>query len=210
MSRGIFITMEGPDGSGKSTQIALLKEYLEKEGYDVIITREPGGTKISENIREVILNPDYKEMSSVTEMLLYASARAQLIAEVIGPAIDSGKAVISDRFVDSSLVYQGMARGLGVEKVYEINKTAIGDYMPDVTFMLDLPAEVGISRKKDQKELDRMEQESIDFHKSVAEGYRQMAARFPDRIKTIDATLPIEEICGIIKGRVKELLDAQM
>ncbi len=210
MSRGIFITMEGPDGSGKSTQIALLKEYLEKEGYDVIITREPGGTKISENIREVILNPDYKEMSSVTEMLLYASARAQLIAEVIGPAIDSGKAVISDRFVDSSLVYQGMARGLGVEKVYEINKVAIGDYMPDVTFMLDLPAEVGISRKKDQKELDRMEQESLDFHRSVAEGYRSMAERFPERIKTIDATLPIEEICGIIKGRVKELLDAHM
>ena len=205
MSRGIFITMEGPDGSGKSTQIALLKEYLEKEGYDVIITREPGGTRISENIREVILNPEYKEMSSVTEMLLYASARAQLIAEVIGPAIDSGKAVISDRFVDSSLVYQGMARGLGV---YEINKAAIGDYMPDVTFMLDLPAEVGISRKKDQKELDRMEQESLDFHRSVADGYRQMADRFPDRIKTIDATLPIEEICGIIKGRVKELLDA--
>ena len=202
--------MEGPDGSGKSTQIALLKEYLEKEGYDVIITREPGGTKISENIREVILNPDYKEMSSVTEMLLYASARAQLIAEVIGPAIDSGKAVISDRFVDSSLVYQGMARGLGVEKVYEINKVAIGDYMPDVTFMLDLPAEVGISRKKDQKELDRMEQESLDFHRSVAEGYRSMAERFPERIKTIDATLPIEEICGIIKGRVKELLDAHM
>lgn len=208
MSRGIFITMEGPDGSGKSTQIALLKEYLEKEGYDVIITREPGGTKISENIREVILNPDYKEMSSVTEMLLYASARAQLIAEVIGPAIDSGKAVISDRFVDSSLVYQGIARGLGVEKVYEINKAAIGDYMPDVTFMLDLPAETGIARKKDQKELDRMEQESLDFHRSVAEGYREMARRFPERIKTIDATLPIEEICGIIKGRVKDLLDA--
>ena len=208
MSRGIFITMEGPDGSGKSTQIALLKEYLEKEGYDVIITREPGGTKISENIREVILNPDYKEMSSVTEMLLYASARAQLIAEVIGPAIDSGKAVIRDRFVDSSLVYQGMARGLGVEKVYEINKAAIGDYMPDVTFMLDLPAETGIARKKDQKELDRMEQESLDFHRSVAEGYREMARRFPERIKTIDATLPIEEICGIIKGRVKDLLDA--
>ena len=208
MRRGIFITMEGPDGSGKSTQIALLKEYLEKEGYDVIITREPGGTKISENIREVILNPDYKEMSSVTEMLLYASARAQLIAEVIGPAIDSGKAVISDRFVDSSLVYQGIARGLGVEKVYEINKAAIGDYMPDVTFMLDLPAETGIARKKDQKELDRMEQESLDFHRSVAEGYREMARRFPERIKTIDATLPIEEICGIIKGRVKDLLDA--
>ena len=208
MSRGIFITMEGPDGSGKSTQIALLREYLEKTGYDVIITREPGGTRISEDIRETILNPEFREMSPVTEMMLYASARSQLVAEVIGPAIDSGKAVISDRFVDSSLVYQGMARGLGVDTVFEINKVAIGDYMPDVTFLLDLPAEIGISRKKDQKELDRMELESLEFHKKVAQGFRDMAARFPERIKTIDATLPIEEICGIIKSRVKELLDA--
>ena len=200
--------MEGPDGSGKSTQIALLKEYLENEGYDVIITREPGGTVISEAIREVILNKDFTEMSPVTEMLLYASARAQLIAELVGPALEEGKAVISDRFVDSSLVYQGMARGLGVEKVYEVNKQAIGKYMPDVTFLLDLPAEVGISRKKDQKELDRMELESLEFHKKVAQGYRDMAARFPERIKTIDATLPIEEICGIIKGDVRDILTA--
>ncbi len=206
MSRGIFITMEGPDGSGKSTQISRLKEYLEKEGYNVLITREPGGTVISEAIREIILNKDFTEMSPVTEMMLYASARAQLIAEVVGPAIDNGTAVISDRFVDSSLVYQGMARGLGVDTVYEINKVAIGDYMPDVTFMLDLPAEIGISRKKDQKELDRMELESLEFHKKVAEGYRSLAAKFPDRIKTIDATLPIDEICGIIKGEVKHLL----
>ncbi|MCR5544037.1 MAG: dTMP kinase [Eubacterium sp.] len=208
MSKGIFITMEGPDGSGKSTQIALLKEYLETEGYDVIITREPGGTVISEAIREVILNKDFTEMSPVTEMLLYASARAQLIAELVGPALEEGKAVISDRFVDSSLVYQGMARGLGVEMVYEVNKQAIGKYMPDVTFLLDLPAEVGISRKKDQKELDRMELESLEFHKKVAQGYRDMAARFPERIKTIDATLPIEEICGIIKGDVRDILSA--
>ena len=200
--------MEGPDGSGKSTQIALLKEYLETEGYDVIITREPGGTVISEAIREVILNKDFTEMSPVTEMLLYASARAQLIAELVGPALEEGKAVISDRFVDSSLVYQGMARGLGVEMVYEVNKQAIGKYMPDVTFLLDLPAEVGISRKKDQKELDRMELESLEFHTKVAQGYRDMAARFPERIKSIDATLPIEEICGIIKGDVRDILSA--
>ncbi len=206
MKKGIFITMEGPDGSGKSTQIELLKEYLQKEGYDVLITREPGGTKISEAIREVILNKDFREMSPVTEMLLYASARAQLIAELVGPALDSGKAVISDRFVDSSLVYQGMARGLGVDTVLEVNKLAIGKYMPDVTFHLDLPAEVGISRKKDQKELDRMELESVEFHKKVAQGYRDMAARFPERIKTIDATLPIDEICVIIIDSVKSLL----
>ena len=206
MSKGIFITMEGPDGSGKSTQIALLKEYLEGEGFDVLITREPGGNRISEAIREIILNKDYTEMSPVTEMLLYASARAQLIGEIVGPALDAGKAVISDRFVDSSLVYQGMARGLGVDTVYNINLVAIGDYMPDATFLLDLPAEAGISRKKDQKELDRMEMESLEFHKKVAAGYRELAERFPDRIKTVDATLPIEDICGIIKGRVKELL----
>ena len=209
MSRGIFISMEGPDGSGKSTQIELIKEYLEKEGKDVIITREPGGTRISEAIREIILNSEYTEMSPVTEMMLYASARAQLIAEVIGPAIESGKAVISDRFVDSSLVYQGMARGLGVETVYEINKVAIGEYMPQLTIMLDLPAEVGIGRKKDQKELDRMELESLEFHKKVAAGYREMAQRFPERIKSIDATLPIEEIYGIIKGSVEGLLGSK-
>ncbi len=209
MDRGIFITMEGPDGSGKSTQIDLLKEYLESAGYDVLITREPGGNRISEAIREIILNSEYTEMSPVTEMMLYASARAQLIAEVIGPAIESGKAVISDRFVDSSLVYQGMARGLGVETVYEINKVAIGEYMPQLTIMLDLPAEVGISRKKDQKELDRMELESLEFHKKVAAGYREMAERFPERIKRIDATLPIEEIYGIIKGSVEGLLSSK-
>lgn len=209
MNRGIFITMEGPDGSGKSTQIELLKQYLEGAGYDVLITREPGGTRISEAIREIILNSEYTEMSPVTEMMLYASARAQLIAEVIGPAIESGKAVISDRFVDSSLVYQGMARGLGVETVYEINKVAIGEYMPQLTIMLDLPAEVGISRKKDQKELDRMELESLDFHKKVAAGYREMAQRFPERIKSIDATLPIGEIYGIIKGSVEGLLGSK-
>lgn len=207
MSKGIFITMEGPDGSGKSTQIALLKEYLESEGYNVLITREPGGTIISEAIRGIILNKDYTEMSPVTEMLLYASARAQLIAEVVGPELDKGNAVISDRFVDSSLVYQGMARGLGVDAVYEVNKQAIGKYMPDVTFLLDLPAEVGISRKKDQKELDRMELESLEFHKKVAEGYRELAVRFPERIETVDATKPIEEISSLIKDRVRGILN---
>ena len=206
MSKGIFITMEGPDGSGKSTQIDLLREYLEKEGYDVLITREPGGTRISEAIREVILNKEYTEMSPVTEMLLYASARAQLINEVVGPALESGKAVISDRFVDSSLVYQGIARGLGVENVYNINLQAIGKYMPDVTFLLDLPADIGIARKKDQKELDRMESESLQFHRDVADGYRSLAERFPDRIEKIDATLPIDRICDIIKVRINELL----
>ena len=206
MSKGLFISMEGPDGSGKSTQIELLKQYFEETGKEVIITREPGGNRISEAIREIILNKDFTEMSPTTEMLLYASARAQLISEVIAPAIDSGKMVISDRFVDSSLVYQGLARGLGVENVYEVNKHAIGDYMPDITFMFDLPAEVGLSRKKDQKELDRMELEGLEFHKKVAEGYREMAQRFPERITVVDATLPVTEIYGIVVEHVKGLM----
>ena len=197
--------MEGPDGSGKSTQIELLKKYFEENGKEVLITREPGGNRISEAIREIILNKDFTEMAPTTEMLLYASARAQLISEVIAPAIDAGKMVISDRFVDSSLVYQGLARGLGVENVYEVNKHAIGDYMPDITFMFDLPAEVGLARKKDQKELDRMELEGLEFHKKVAEGYREMAARFPERIRTIDATLPVQDIYDIVVEAVSEL-----
>ena len=204
--KGIFISVEGPDGAGKSTQIERLKEYLAQKGYEVLITREPGGTVISEAVRELLLDPKHKELKPETELLLYAAARAQLVGEVIGPAIEAGKAVISDRFVDSSVVYQGIARELGVETVYEVNRPAIGEYMPDVTFLLDLPAEVGIARKKDQAELDRMEQESLDFHRKVAEGYRTLAKRDPERIKTIDATLPVDTICDMIKDKVQALL----
>lgn len=204
--KGIFISMEGPDGSGKTTQIELIKKYLEEKGYEIIITREPGGTVISEAIREIILNKDYMEMSHMTEALLYASARAQLVSEVIKPAIEAGKAVISDRFVDSSAVYQGMARGLGVENVYEINKHAIQGLMPDVTIHLDLPAKVGISRKKEQAELDRMELQTIEFHEQVAEGYRKLAALDPERIYTIDATLPINTIHEKIVEKLNQVL----
>jgi len=207
--KGIFITMEGPDGAGKTTQIRKLSEALQEQGYEVIITREPGGTAISEAIRGILLDPEHKEMKSSTELLLYAAARAQLVAEVIGPAVDAGKAVISDRFVDSSVVYQGIARGLGVETVYEVNRPAIGKYMPDVTILLDLPAEIGIARKKDQAELDRMEQESLDFHRKVAEGYRQLAARDPKRIHAIDATLPIDVICDMIKDKVYSAIQSK-
>lgn len=204
--RGIFISMEGPDGSGKSTQLELLKKYLSDKGYEIIITREPGGTRISEAVREIILNKEYTEMSYMTEALLYASARAQLVSEVIKPAIDEGKAVISDRFVDSSAVYQGMARGLGVENVYKMNEFAIQGVMPDLTIHLDLPAKVGISRKKDQKELDRMELEALDFHEKVAEGYRKLAELAHDRIYTIDATLPIDDIHGLIIEKIENIL----
>ncbi|HCA22482.1 MAG TPA: dTMP kinase [Lachnospiraceae bacterium] len=201
---GFFISMEGPDGSGKSTQIELLKKYFEDKGIECVITREPGGTRISEAVRGIILNKDYTEMDYMTELLLYASARAQLVSEVILPALEEGKCVISDRFVDSSAVYQGIARGLGVETVYEINKYATRNRFPDKTFLLDLPAEVGIARKKDQKDLDRMELEKLSFHEKVAQGYREMADRDSERIVRIDATKSVEEIHEIIISEVSK------
>lgn len=191
---GIFITMEGPDGAGKSTQIDLLRGYLLEKGYDIIVCREPGGTVISEAIREVILNKEHKDMKNMTELLLYAAARAQLVGEVIQPALEEGKVVICDRFIESSAVYQGIARGMGIDLVYEVNQFAVGKTMPDITILLDVDAETGIGRKKQQAELDRMESEKLDFHKRVVEGYRLLAERDKNRMVKIDGRASIEEI----------------
>lgn len=201
--KGLFITLEGPDGSGKSTQIALLKDFLEQLGYEVVVTRDPGGTDISEQIRGIILDRRNQAMNSMTELLLYASSRAQLVGEVIKPAVESGKVVICDRFVDSSLVYQGMARGLGTDLVYDVNRYAVQNMMPDVTFFLDLPAEEGIRRKNDQKELDRMELEKTEFHQKVAEGYQKLAKEDAKRIVRIDAMLSVDEIHKQMTEEVK-------
>ena len=203
--KGLFIVMEGPDGSGKTTQINLLEQYLKEAGYECLITREPGGTVIGEEVRELILNPEYKEMSPVTEMLLYAASRAQLVHEVIGPALEAGRIVISDRFVDSSIVYQGIARNLGISTVASVNAPGIGIYRPDGIFFIDLSEEEGIRRKKNQKKLDRMEQESIDFHHLVSEGYRKVLAERPEVIK-IDGGKDIDVIQKKIRNHVDELL----
>ena len=195
--KGLFIVMEGPDGSGKTTQINLLKEYLEEAGYECLITREPGGTVIGEEIRQLILNPEHKEMSPVTEMLLYAASRAQLVHEVIGPALEEGKIVISDRFVDSSIVYQGIARKLGISTVSAVNAPGI--------FFIDLSEAEGLRRKKEQKNLDRMEQEGIDFHHMVSEGYRKVLSGRPEVMK-IDGGRSIDTIQKKIRNHVDELL----
>lgn len=201
--------MEGPDGSGKSTQIALLKEYFEACGYETLITREPGGTAISEKIREIILDKDFTEMGYMTEALLYASARAQLVTEVIAPALAASKVVISDRFIDSSAVYQGMARGLGVDRIYAINQYATQGIWPDVTIHLDLSAEIGLGRARGRASLDRMELLSLQFHEKVAQGYRDLAKLAPERIYTIDATQSIEDIhkkiIDCIKNKMQNL-----
>ena len=203
--KGLFIVMEGPDGSGKTTQINLLKEYLEEVGYECLITREPGGTVIGEEIRQLILNPEHKEMSPVTEMLLYAASRAQLVHEVIGPALEEGKIVISDRFVDSSIVYQGIARKLGISTVSAVNAPGIGIYRPDGIFFIDLSEAEGLRRKKEQKNLDRMEQEGIDFHHMVSEGYRKVLSGRPEVMK-IDGGRSIDTIQKKIRNHVDELL----
>ena len=203
--KGLFIVMEGPDGSGKTTQINLLKEYLEEAGYECLITREPGGTVIGEEVRQLILNPEHKEMSPVTEMLLYAASRAQLVHEVIGPALEEGKIVISDRFVDSSIVYQGIARKLGISTVSAVNAPGIGIYRPDGIFFIDLSEAEGLRRKKEQKNLDRMEQEGIDFHHMVSEGYREVLSGRPEVMK-IDGGRSIDTIQKKIRNHVDELL----
>lgn len=204
--KGIFITMEGPDGAGKSTQIDLLKKYLEDKGYNILLTRDPGGNDISEAIRGIILNKDFTEMGYMTELLLYASARAQLVKENIKPALEAGTAVIADRFVDSSAVYQGIGRGLGIDTVYKVNEFALQGIMPDMTILMDLDAEVGLARKKKQAELDRMERESVDFHKKVVAGYRDLADRYPERILKVDAALQVQEIHDIIVANIEKKL----
>lgn len=204
--KGIFITMEGPDGAGKSTQIDLLKKYLEGKGYNILLTRDPGGNDISEAIRGIILNKDFTEMGYMTELLLYASARAQLVKENIKPALEAGTAVIADRFVDSSAVYQGIGRGLGIDTVYKVNEFALQGIMPDMTILMDLDAEVGLARKKNQAELDRMERESVDFHKKVVAGYRDLADRYPERILKVDAALQVQEIHDIIVTNIEKKL----
>lgn len=192
--KGLFITIEGPDGSGKSTQIKKLADYLEQAGHAVVLTREPGGTKISEKIREIILDKDNIEMDPVTEALLYAASRAQHVAEVIRPALKEGKTVICDRFVDSSIVYQGIGRELGIETVENINCIAVKNTLPHITFLFQLCPEIGLERKTQQGEKDRLEQEALAFHQKVFEGYKGLKELYPDRIVVVDASRSIEEM----------------
>lgn len=204
---GLFITIEGTDGSGKTTQIEMLSEYLKSKGFDVFCTREPGGNPISEAIRNVIIDVNNKEMTDVTEALLYAAARAQHVEKDILPRLNKGGVVISDRFLDSSLVYQGYARGMGDRFINSINRYAVNGLEPDITFFLRLRPDIGLARKKKQAELDRMETESFNFHKRVYDGYVRLATKNRKRIKTINAALSPEEIHKDIVKFVDELTD---
>lgn len=203
MSRGLFITFEGTDGTGKSTQIEFAREYFESRGFNVLMSREPGGTSISEKLRDILLDKANGEMSPVTEMMIYAASRAQLVSEVIIPAVNDGTVVICDRFVDSSVAYQAFGRGLG-DMVAEVNSYATTGLAPDITFFMDIDPEVGRSRIAGG-ELDRLEQEKSDFFRRVYDGYKSIAASDPDRVKTIDASGTIEEVRAAIEVHLDEI-----
>ncbi|MBL7149663.1 MAG: dTMP kinase [Candidatus Cloacimonetes bacterium] len=191
--KGLFITFEGIEGCGKSTQAKLLRKYLEKKGWSVFLTREPGGPKISEAIRELLLSTDNKEMLPETEVLLYMASRSQHTGEWIIPALQKGKMVISDRYYDSTLAYQGAARRIDIKLIDTITKFATFGLKPDITFLVDLPAEIGLSRISKQ-EADRLEMESIEFHKKVRVGFIEIAKREKERYIIVDGTKSVKEI----------------
>ncbi|MCI8804541.1 MAG: dTMP kinase [Clostridiales bacterium] len=203
---GLFITMEGTDGSGKTTQSELLRDYLEEKGFSVLYTREPGGNQISEKIRDIIIDTKNKKMNPRAEALLYAAARAQLVSEVIIPTLKKGDIVICDRFADSSVAYQGEGRKLGSEVISGLNLFATDGLEPDITFFLKIDPEESIERKKRQESLDRIELEKIYFHKKVFYGYISLAEKFSERIKIIDASADINTIHQNITAYIEELL----
>jgi dTMP kinase len=194
--KGIFITAEGPEGAGKTTITGMIAAHLKENGYPIVLTREPGGIKIAEQIRHIILNPENTEMDARTEALLYAASRRQHLAEKVLPALEEGRIVLCDRFIDSSLAYQGYARGIGIEEVYRINQFATGGLLPDLTLYFDVEAETGLSRiaKNQNREVNRLDLEAIDFHRKVREGFQILLKRFPDRIHAIDANKEVEYI----------------
>ncbi|MBM7650326.1 dTMP kinase [Bacillus ectoiniformans] len=196
MSKGMFITIEGPEGAGKTSVIQKIAYTLKEKGYRVTATREPGGISISEQIREVILNKENTEMDGRTEALLYAAARRQHLVEKVVPALDAGEIVLCDRFIDSSLAYQGHARGLGIEEVYEINQFAINEVMPELTLLFDVRPEVGLARIQahQEREVNRLDLESLNFHQKVREGYLLLAEKFSERIVQINAEKPFDDV----------------
>ncbi|ANZ61552.1 dTMP kinase [Secundilactobacillus paracollinoides] len=194
---GLFISFEGPDGAGKTTVLeAVTKTVGAQLGDQLLVTREPGGNQISEAIRDIILNPENTEMDPRTEALLYAAARRQHLTETILPALRQGKVVLCDRYVDSSVAYQGAGRQIGEQAVYDMNTFATNGLLPDLTLYFDVPSEVGIARIKAhrQDDVDRLDQEALAFHKLVRAGYLRLRDAYPERITTVDATQPLNTV----------------
>ena len=207
---GCFITFEGVEGCGKSTQITLLWEHLLELGHDVIVTREPGGTPIAEAIRGVLLNPDHAGMGPTAELLLYAAARAQHVYDKIAPALAAGQVVLCDRFADSTTAYQGAGRGIHADMLQTLNGIATGGVWPDCTLLIDLPVEAGLERARHRGRKDRIEQEPTEFHERVRQGFLTLATAEPGRIRVIAGDAPIEEVHQTIRRAVEAVLAARV
>lgn len=203
MAKGHFITVEGIDGVGKSTQAALMEAVLDSAGYDVLRLREPGGVKISEQIRAILLDPANAEMGDVCELLLYEAARAQLVHQVIRPALAAGKTVVCDRFYDSTTAYQAFADGLDRNMVSQANELAVDGCRPDLTLVFDLPVEDALRRRSGREAEDRLELKGLEFQERVAAGFRAVAADEPDRVKLIDAGGPIAEVFSGVAAELR-------
>jgi dTMP kinase len=208
----LFVTFEGPEGCGKTTQLRLLADHLQKQGYDVLTTREPGGTPIGDRVRAVLLDPLHTEMQPTSEFLLFSAARAQLVEEVIRPHLVSGGIVLSDRFADSSLAYQGYGRQLDLQALRTITRFATNDLVPDLTVYLDVPVEIGLRRKAGGSgdAWNRMEQQQIAFHERVREGYLAMAAQDPERWAVVDAARGLEEVQTATRALVMACLQEKL
>lgn len=209
MRKGLFITIEGPDGAGKTSIQKDTARILSEEGFHFETTREPGGIDIAEQIREIILSPKNTAMDARTEALLYAASRRQHLAEKVIPYLEMGTNVLCDRFVDSSLAYQGYGRGIGIDQVFQMNQFAIQDTMPELTLFLMLKPEIGlerISRNRASSEVDRLDMEALDFHKEVYRAYCEIAKKYPDRIKVIDASKSYEVVLEKTVNTIREFL----
>lgn len=207
--KGRFITLEGSEGSGKTTAMQYIRQLLKQRGLTVIQTREPGGTLIAEKIRTLLLDPENHNLAEDAELLLMFAARSQHINELILPALQQGKWVISDRFVDASFAYQGGARGLGFERVRQLSDWCLKDCYPDLTLLFDLPVELGMQRARKRAELDRFENQKIDFFEKVRQSYLQLAELSPERIKCLDASQDISAVQEQIAQLILPFLDEQ-
>lgn len=205
--KGSFITFEGCEGVGKTTQVERLRRYLKESGQQALFLREPGGTVISEKIREMLLSKENDKMNGKCEALLYSAARAQLLGEVVAPALESGMTVVCDRFTDSTFAYQGAARGLGTDFIDSLNRLTCGDIVPDLTVFLDMPPKKAFERKGGADKNDRLESQSIEFHEKVYAGYKEVALRYPQRFVSVDASKDAEgvwqDVIALIRARTR-------